>query len=100
FPFSAQVFAPSATDESSPAVTISCDATANTNARHGVWFSFTPSTNGALEIFENSINSTNFTLFTGPCTAPASGTCVDETTSGALLTGLTAGTPYLLLVSY
>jgi subtilisin-like proprotein convertase family protein len=98
FPFSDAPFAPAAGDEP---YNISCDAAANPGARHGVWYTFTPAASGALEIFERSINPTNFTLFTGAsCASVAAGTCVDESLGGAVIGGLTAGTTYWLLVSY
>lgn len=100
FPYSDQPFAPSATDEP---FNISCDAAANPGARHGVWYTFTLPDDGALLITENSINPTNFTIFTSAtdCNGVSPGQCVDESiSSGALLPGLTAGTQYWLLVSY
>jgi len=102
FPFSAQPYAPAATNED-VAFNISCDATANPSARHGVWYTFTPAVNGILVTFENSNNSTNFTLFTGAdCNSLITpGDCKDESFStGALHSGLIGGTTYWLLVSY
>src|SRR5262249_46842028 len=100
FPFSDQPYGPAYTDETSPAVSVSCDATANTNARNGAWYSFTPAVNGVLLCFENSINPTNFTVFTSPCNAPVQHQGADESTSGVRINNLIGGTPYLLLVSY
>lgn len=100
FPFADQPYGPALTDESSPPVQISCDAAANTNARSGAWYSFTLPSNGVLLFFENSINPTNFTVFTGDCTAPVQHQCVDESLSGVQVNNLLSGVPYLLLVSY
>jgi len=100
FPFSDQPYGPALTDETSPAVSVSCDAAANTNARNGAWYSFTAPDDGALEFFESSINQTNFTVFSGDCSSPVAVLCVDESLSGVRVSGLVSGTPYLLLVSF
>lgn len=101
FPFSDSPYAPSANNE---AFNIACDATANPGARNGVWYRFVAPTNGAIEAFENSINPTNFVLFSGgDCSFLNETQCRDESLSGALINGnggLVAGTTYWLLVSY
>jgi subtilisin-like proprotein convertase family protein len=100
FPFAATPYAPSATDESASGVNISCDATANPFARNGVWYSFTPTTNGTIKFFERSSNPTNFSIHTGACSSPTQFGCIDESLSGAIIPGLVAGTQYFLLVAY
>lgn len=100
FPFADTPYGPALSDEASPAVSITCDATANTNARNGAWYSFTPAVNGVLLFFESSINPTNFTVFTGDCNSPIQHQCADESLSGVQINNLIGGTPYLLLVSY
>ncbi|MGD9691018.1 MAG: lamin tail domain-containing protein [Phycisphaerales bacterium] len=98
FPFSDQPWAPSAGDEP---FNVSCDAAANPGARHGVWYMFTAPSNGVLEIFDRSINPTNYTLFSGfDCNSVAPVQCVDETLSGAIISSLAGGATYWLLVSY
>lgn len=99
FPFAAQPWAPAALDET---ISISCDAAANAGARNGVWYTFVAPANGILVTFENSNNTTNFTLFTGAdCNSLGSPDCKDESLSfGAQHLGLIGGTTYWLLVSY
>jgi subtilisin-like proprotein convertase family protein len=98
FPFTATPFAPAYTNDP---FNISCDSTLNTDARFGAWYTFTTGpTPSSLEIFERSINGSNFTLFSGAgCGGLSAVQCVDETTAGAIMSGLTPSTTYYLMVS-
>ncbi len=74
------------------------DVTCNsgTTANNGVWFTYTPATNGVANLAETSSADTATAIFTGSCGTLTQVACSDPETSTF---AMTAGTQYWILVA-
>ncbi len=76
----------------------SCDSTSNTDARQGVWWTFTPATTGTLQLAQIASPSqdTATSVWTGTCGALTQVACSDPESSTF---SFTAGVQYFILIS-
>ncbi len=77
-------------------IDVGCNAGANVETRHGVWWTYTPTANCLATISETSTNDTVTAIFTGPdCNSLSEIQCSDPETSTI---AMSAGTQYWILV--
>jgi hypothetical protein len=77
---------------------VSCNATANTEARNGVWYRFNTADPGRIVLNETSTNDTVLSIFTGACDGLTEVFCSDAEAPAPAFDAA-ANTTYYILVS-